>query len=91
MITKKQKLRIKKEFSTEKPTIWIGKNGITEEFIGELSKQFEKSEVVKIKILKSHLNTHSAVGIAERVTKQTDSILIEIRGHGFILFRKRKF
>jgi len=90
MITKKQKLRIRKEFSTEKPTVWIGKNGITEEFIGELLNQFEKNEVVKVKILKSLLKTHSAFEIAEKLIKQTDSILIEVRGHSFIFFRKRK-
>lgn len=90
MITQKQKLRIRKEFSTKKPTVWIGKNGITEEFIGNLLKQFEKNEVVKIKILKSFLKTNSAIEIADKIIKQTDSILIEIRGHSFILFRKRK-
>ena len=90
MITQKQKLRIRKEFSTKKPTVWIGKNGTTEEFIGNLLKQFEKNEVVKIKILKSFLKTHSVIEIAEKIIKQTDSILIEIRGHSFILFRKRK-
>ncbi|MCK5625488.1 YhbY family RNA-binding protein [Candidatus Bathyarchaeota archaeon] len=90
MITKKQRLRIRKEFSTKKPTVWIGKNGITEEFIGNLLKQFEKNEVVKIKILKSFLKTHSVIEITEKIIKQTDSILIEIRGHSFILFRKRK-
>lgn len=90
MITKKQKLRIRKEFYAEKPTVWIGKNGITKESIKEILNQLEKNEVVKIKILKNHLKTHSALEIAERVTKQTDSILIELRGHNFILFRKRK-
>lgn len=91
MITKKQKLRIKQEFFAEKPTVWIGKNGITEEFIRELIKQLEKNEVVKIKILKSYLSLKSVAEIVERVTEQTDSTLIEIRGHSFILFRKRKF
>ena len=84
-------MRIRKEFSTEKPTMWIRKNGITDAGIKELIKQFEKNEVVKIKLLESVLKTDSALEIAEQLTKKTDSILIEIRGNNLILFRKHKF
>ena len=90
MITKKPKLKIRKEFSIKKPTIWIGKNGITKEFIGQLLKQFEKNEVVKVKILKSFLKIHNTFEVSKKLIKQTDSTLIEIKGHNIILFRKRK-
>jgi RNA-binding protein len=90
MLTKKQKLRIRKEFSTEKPTMWIGKNGITDAVIKELIKQLEKNEVVKIKLLESVLKKNSTLELAEQLTKTTESILIEIRGNNLILFRKHK-
>ena len=76
MITKKPKLKIRKDFSIKKPTIWLGKNGITEEFIGQLLKQFEKNEVVKIKILKSFLKIHNTFEISKKLIKQTNSNLI---------------
>ena len=87
---KKQKLRIRKEFSIEKPTLWIGKNGITDAVIKELIKQLEKNEVVKIKLLESILKTNSALEIAEQLTKKTEALLIEIRGNNLILFKKHK-
>ena len=90
MATKGQRLRIKREFSAEKPTVWIGKNGITKEAVGEVSKQLEIREVVKVKVLKSPLKVKSAAEIAKRLAKETDSILIEVRGHSLILFRKRR-
>jgi RNA-binding protein YhbY len=52
MITSKMKKRIKGELSTEKPTIWIGKDGASQPMLAEILRQLEKREIVKIRILK---------------------------------------
>jgi len=90
MITSKMKRRIKRELSAEKPTIWVGKEGVNPRMINEVLKQLEKREMVKIRILKSALEGEEARGIAARIAQQTDSTLIDVRGHTLILYKPRR-
>lgn len=75
---------------TEKPTVWIGKNGITPETVGEISKQLETREMVKVKMLKSALTGEKAKQVAEEIAQQTEATLIGVRGHTFVLYKRRK-
>jgi len=84
------KRQIKRELSSEKPKIWIGKKGTSQETLAEIDRQLEGTETIKIKILKSALTDDNAKTIASKVAKQTKSTLIEIRGHTIILYRKKK-
>ena len=90
MITPKMRRRIKRELSSEKPTIWIGKNGATEQIIAEISRQLEKREMVKIKILKSALRNEEAKAVASKTAQQTGANLIDVRGHTIMLYKRRK-
>ena len=90
MITPKMKRRIKRELSGEKPTIWIGKEGTTPQTVNEVSRQLEKREIVKIKILKTALKEEEAKTLATKVAQQTESTLIDVRGHTFLLYKSRK-
>ena len=89
-INQKQRLRIKRKMAEEKPSIWIGKNGVTEDIIKEISKQLERDQVVKIKVLKSIMKTNSISNLAIELAIRTDSILIEVRGYSLILYRMKK-
>jgi len=82
--------RIKRKLSEEKPTIWVGKNGVSEELVEEIEKQLKKREMVKIKILKSALEEYKAKQIASRTAEQTEAILIEVKGHTFMLYKRAK-
>lgn len=84
------KRQIKRELSSERPKIWIGKKGTSQETLAEIDRQLEGTETIKIKILKSALTDDNAKTIASKVAKQTKSTLIEIRGHTIILYRKKK-
>ena len=90
MATKRQKLRIKREMAEEKPSIWIGKSGITDELIKEVSNQLERTQVAKIKILKTALKTTHIEELAREIAYKTESNLIEIRGHSLTLQRDQK-
>jgi len=90
VITPKMKRRIKRELSAEKPTIWVGKEGATPRIVNEISRQLEKKEIVKVKILKSALKDEEAKNVASKIAEQTDSTLIEVRGHTLILYKRRK-
>ena len=89
MITPKMKRRIKHKLGTEKPTVWVGKEGTTTQIINEISKQLDKREMVKAKILRTALKDEEAKSIAAKVAQQTDSQLIEVRGHTFLLYKKK--
>jgi RNA-binding protein len=90
MITSGMKRRLKRKFSAEKPTVWVGKDGSTQQIINEVSRQLEQHEVVKAKILQTALKEVEVKEIATQIANQTESTLIEVRGHTFILHKKRK-
>jgi len=90
MITPKMKRRIKRELSAEKPTVWVGKEGATPQIVNEISRQLEKKEIVKAKILRTALKNEEAKSIASKIAQETDSSLIEVRGHTFLLYKRRK-
>ena len=84
------KRRIVSRMSREKPTVWIGKSGVTAQLISEIDKQLSKRETVKVKVLRSALTKKSVSEIATEVSKKTESSPITIRGHTFILYRPKK-
>jgi RNA-binding protein len=81
---------MKRELSLEKPKVWVGKDGASLQTMKEISRQLEKRKIVKVQILKSALEDESADEIALKTAQQTQSILIEVRGHTFILHKPRK-
>ena len=84
------KRRIKREFGDKKPVVYIGKNGISHEVLGEIDGQLERTEIVKARILKNALAENNAKNIAAKIAQQTESVLVEVRGHTFMLYRKKK-
>jgi len=90
MITSGVRRRIKRELSAERPTVWVGKEGATAQIVNEIGRQLDKHKMVKAKILKTALQNEEARGIASRIASQTESALIEVRGHTFILYKPRK-
>jgi RNA-binding protein len=89
-LTVRMKRRVKRRLGGEKPTIWIGKNRFSHEILREIEKQLKKKEMVKIKILKSALQWDKAKGIASTIAEQTGASLVEVRGHTFMLYKRRK-
>jgi putative YhbY family RNA-binding protein len=85
------KRHVRHVLKDENPTIWVGKEGLTSQLIGELEKQLQKNKMVKVRILSAALQRdNTARSIASKAAEQTDAALVEVRGHVFILFRKRK-
>jgi RNA-binding protein len=85
------KKRFVKQMLTEaRPTIWIGRGGASEDLLKEVEKQLYKNKMVKVKILKSGLAGQEAKQIALKIAEQTASSLVEVRGHTFMLFKRRK-
>jgi RNA-binding protein len=90
VLTPKMKQRIKNKLRTEKPTIHVGKEGVTDKIVQEIKKQLDAREKIKVKILKTALQEKEAKAIAIEIAEKTKSELIEVRGHTFILFKQKK-
>jgi len=90
-ITTRMKRHVRHVLKDENPTIWVGKEGLTPQLATEIEKQLQRSKMVKVKILPAALlNEVTAQAIATNAAEQTNAALVEVRGHVFILFRKRK-
>ena len=89
-ITTRMKRHVRHELKDEKPTIWVGKDGLTPQLSNEIENQLEKKKMLKIKILKSALQQDTAQTIASKAAEQTGASLVEVRGHVFILYRRHK-
>ena len=84
------KRHVRHELKEEKPTVWVGKDGLTPQVQGEVEKQLQRTKMVKIRILPSALKEETPKAIATKTAEQSDAALVEIRGHVFILYRRHK-
>ncbi len=85
------KRHVRHELKEEKPTLWVGKDGLTPQVLAEVEKQLQKTKMVKIRILPSALSeVNTAKAIASKTAEQVSAALVEVRGHVFILYRRHK-
>ena len=90
-ITTRMKRHVRHVLKDGNPTIWVGKEGLTPQLATEIEKQLQRNKMVKVRILPAALQGEvTAQIIAANAAEQTDAALVEVRGHVFILFRKRK-
>ena len=56
-----------------------------------MEKQLQKNKMVKVRVLPAALvGENTAQSIGAKAAEQTNSALVEVRGHVIILFRKRR-
>jgi RNA-binding protein len=90
-ITTRMKRHVRHVLKDENPTIWVGKEGLTPQLANEIEKQLQQNKMVKVRILPAAMQGDvTAQAIAANAAEQTNAALVEVRGHVFILFRKRK-
>lgn len=81
---------LKRRASSIEPTVRVGKKGITEAQVKEILKQLEARRTVKVKVLKSALVSETVEEIAQRISSETGSRVIQIIGHTFTLYKPRE-
>lgn len=89
-LTAGKKRFVKRTLGSARPTIWVGRDGASDDLVKEVEKQLGKNKMVKVKILKSALAGQEAKQIALRISEETGSSLVEVRGHTFMLYKRRK-
>ena len=75
-----------------KPTVYIGKNGLTESVIAEIKRQLNDKGFVKVKIQKNVLRYQDLDRreVAKRVAQLIGAELLEVRGRTFILLKRHR-
>ncbi len=77
----------KSYIQTLKPTIWVGKNGCTEDLVEETRRQLEARKVIKIKWLQScDLDEEEILELAQK----TSAEVLDSRGRMVVLGAKNR-
>jgi RNA-binding protein len=89
-LTAGKKRFVKRTLSEERPTILVGKGGVSEQVVKEVLKQLEKRGMVKVKFLSTALKEGEAKQVANKIAERAEASLVEVRGHTIMLFKRRK-
>lgn len=89
-LTPGKKRFVKRRLTEQSPTVLIGKSGASQEILKEIEKQLEKGEMIKVKMLKTALGNDETKLVAQKIADQTRSSLVEVRGHTFMLYKRRQ-
>lgn len=89
-LTAGKKRFVKRALRNARPTVWVGKDGASEDLAKEIEKQLNKNGMVKVKILKSAIIGQQAEEIASKIAEKTQSSLVQVRGHTLMLYKSRK-
>jgi RNA-binding protein len=86
--TKRAYRQRKKELNPEKPTLWIGKNGIASDLVEEANRQLQDKEVVKIRV--HRIVTLSVKEVADIMASKTESTVIEVKGRTLVIYKPNR-
>lgn len=88
MLTSKQRAKLR-SLGTELDTIFqIGKSGISEETIKQISNALEARELIKARVLDN--SEYSAREAAEIIAEGTSSDVVAVTGTRFVLYRESR-
>ncbi len=71
-------------------TVWVGKEGASEELLKHVASQLKARELVKVKVHKSALAETETANMAKGVAASTGSTLVEVMGHTFTLYKRKE-
>ena len=87
MTEKDAKKELMRRASDLSPTVHVGKEGIDEGVLNEITAQLKKARLIKVKIL----NTVDIEpkDVAEELASSTNSVIVDVRGGVVVLTDKR--
>jgi RNA-binding protein len=89
--SQKKKMRELKQRSTEvDPTVWIGKSGVTDALLGQIDRQLDANEIVKVKVHKTSPEDAEIAELADKIAEETASGIVDVRGRTFTIYRQKK-
>ncbi|MFO3687902.1 ribosome assembly RNA-binding protein YhbY [Staphylococcus felis] len=88
VLTGKQKRYLRSKAHHIDPIFQIGKSGINSNMIIQLDETLEKRELIKIHILQNNLDDKQE--LANELSEQTNSHLVQLIGSMIVLYRESK-
>ena len=70
-----------------KPTIRIGKSGLSDSLMTEISEQLANKDVVKVKINRGLFDKSDIVEVWNHIAKSTNSTIVSARGNVGVLWK----
>ena len=87
----KKKIKELKRRSVEKETtVWIGKGGVTDALLGQIKRQLDANELVKVKVHKTSLENSEVSEVADNIARETVSEIVDVRGRTFTIYKEKK-
>ena len=74
-----------KQALLSQPHCILGKQGVSEEFVNHVTTLLKRYKIIKVKALKSVASKTNIKELAQKISKLTNSNLLDIRGKIFIL------
>ena len=78
---------LKKKARSLNPIIRIGKSGITDNIISEIKKQLKLRHLIKVKFLKSFVDSSDKHEAVEKIVTDTTAKLIERKGNTLVIYK----
>jgi RNA-binding protein len=87
---KKKTKELKRRSVEKRPTVWIGKSGVTDALLGQIRRQLDANEMVKVKVHKTSLEETEVAQLADKTAEETTSEIIDVRGRTFTIYKPKK-
>lgn len=85
-ITKSQRNHLRKIANPLKPTVMLGKQGLTEQIVEKVARELNAHELIKVRFLEFKDERKQ---ITETIMEETDSALVGLIGNVAILYRQQ--
>lgn len=86
MLTSKQRATLKGIASTEDTILQIGKNGIVDTLVVQVSDALKAREIVKMKVLEGAMLSPDEA--AQELAEKTKSEVVQVIGNKLVLFKR---
>ena len=86
MLTSKQRAHLKGIASTEDTILQVGKNGIVDTLVTQVSDALKAREIVKMKVLEGAML--SPAEAAAELAEKTKSEVVQVIGNKLVLFKR---
>ena len=87
-MTSKQRAYLRSLSNQIDPIFQVGKQGISDNLIKQINDALKARELIKIKVLESV--EAPTKDIADEISLQTDSIIVQIMGNKITLYKRNK-
>lgn len=85
-MTTKERAFLRSQAMMMKPIFQIGKNGLSDNQINDISDALEALELIKISVLKN--NDDEIIQMANEIANKTNSQLVQVVGSKITLYKK---